>query len=248
MLKLKNSPLSRNSYKEMIASTNKRNKWDTDSIKIKFIEVHGYRYDYSKFVYSGIDNKSTVICSIHGEFRITAYDHTKRGCSTCGKIISILKRTKTTSTFINQAKNLHKDLIYDKTNYVRGDIEVCITCPQHGDYFYVPTLHLLGNRGCKVCEKETYRIAFLKRTKTHEQFLIDAFNIHGDEYDYLESYVNCTTHMKMRHKKCNRIFRRTPNLHLKETGCRSCKAGEAGGAARRDQRSRPAEAGDGPLG
>ena len=48
---------------------------------------HNSRFDYSKTVYTGYKNNLTIICSVHGEFETTPYQHlrNKAGCSECGK-------------------------------------------------------------------------------------------------------------------------------------------------------------------
>lgn len=49
----------------------------------KAIEVHGDNYNYSKFVVSGVDNKSIIICNkCRKEFLMSPYDHVSnnRGC------------------------------------------------------------------------------------------------------------------------------------------------------------------------
>lgn len=50
----------------------------------KFQQVHGDRYDYSKFEYHGATIKSVFICKIHGEFTQLPYSHLAcTGCPKC---------------------------------------------------------------------------------------------------------------------------------------------------------------------
>lgn len=59
-------------------------KYNIDDIIKKFKQIHGNYFDYSKFVYNGILEKSTIICPIHGGFEMSAHDHIKgHGCPTC---------------------------------------------------------------------------------------------------------------------------------------------------------------------
>ena len=61
-------------------------KYTTESIIEKFKTVNGDYYDYSKFVYTGIFNKSIVICPKHGIFETTPHDHLKgHGCPMCNQ-------------------------------------------------------------------------------------------------------------------------------------------------------------------
>ena len=56
---------------------------------LRAIEIHGDRYDYSKFDYQGDNYKATVICKSHGEFDIIPSNHFKgNGCSKCINIYS----------------------------------------------------------------------------------------------------------------------------------------------------------------
>lgn len=46
--------------------------------------IHEGRYSYERFEYSGALSKSTITCSIHGDFRQTVSDHRcGRGCAEC---------------------------------------------------------------------------------------------------------------------------------------------------------------------
>jgi len=40
----------------------------TEEFIKKAKKVHGDKYDYSKSVYTGYNNKITIICPIHGEY------------------------------------------------------------------------------------------------------------------------------------------------------------------------------------
>ena len=61
-------------------------KYNTDDIIKKFKKIHGDYFDYSKFVYNGIFEKSTIICPIHGEFEMSAHEHIKgHGCPVCNQ-------------------------------------------------------------------------------------------------------------------------------------------------------------------
>lgn len=61
-------------------------KYSTNDIIERFKKVHGNYFDYSKFIYAGIINKSTIICPKHGEFETTPHDHLKgHGCPKCNQ-------------------------------------------------------------------------------------------------------------------------------------------------------------------
>lgn len=122
----------------------------------------------------------------------------------------------TTEEFIEKSKKIHGEkYTYNKTKYKNYDTKVSICCPKHGMFYQVPSSHLRGN-GCPKCSKE-------KQKKTKEQFIIQAQEIHGDNYDYSNIfYIDTKTKIKIKCKKCNNIFNQSPGQHLKGCGCPNC--------------------------
>lgn len=54
----------------------------------RFIAIHGDKYDYSKFTYLRMKDKSIIICAKHGEFFQHADSHLRgKGCPICAKLI-----------------------------------------------------------------------------------------------------------------------------------------------------------------
>lgn len=71
---------------------------------------YDYKFDYSKFIYTNIDSKSTIICPTHGEFEQTPYQHLtfKYGCNKCAIDINS-----------NKCRKLPKELAKLKKNFSR---------------------------------------------------------------------------------------------------------------------------------
>jgi DNA-directed RNA polymerase subunit M/transcription elongation factor TFIIS len=68
-------------------STSRKN--DVQDVINTFKEIHGNKYDYSKFEYINFYTPSTIICNKHGEFQQNTYNHSKgHGCPKCGNLIS----------------------------------------------------------------------------------------------------------------------------------------------------------------
>lgn len=112
-------------------------------------EKHGDKYDYSKVVYQGKDKKVLIICPIHGEFLQEANSHMRGiGCPVCsreGRKKPRLNTRKTTEQFIEDARKVHGNKYdYFKTEYVDWATKVCITCPEHGDFYIRPSHHTEG--------------------------------------------------------------------------------------------------------
>ena len=174
--------------------------------------IHGDRYDYSKVIYKNCDTKVCIICPEHGEFWQTPYHHVNRhqGCPKCNP-----KKKIITIDFINKSKKIHGDKYdYSKVNneYKNITTKVCIICPEHGEFWQQPNVHLLGC-GCPKCvNKNITTVDFINKSK----------QIHGDKYDYSKvEYIDSIT------KVCiicpeHGEFWQTPNTHLNGSGCPKC--------------------------
>ena len=178
--------------------------------------VHGDKYDYSKVEYVSSDKKVCIICPKHGEFWQVPNSHLQgRGCPVCGAETRRESRTKTTYDFITKAREIHGDKYdYSKVEYKGANVDVCIICPEHGEFWQRPTNHLTG-KGCPKCAGRT--------TLTREDFIAKAREVHGsNKYDYSKvEYVNAKT------KVCiicpeHGEFWQLPDHHLKGAECPKC--------------------------
>ena len=135
--------------------------------------MHGNKYDYSETVYSAAAKIVKIICPLHGEFYMTANNHLRgQGCPKCAGNIKL-----TTEEFINKAKDVHGDKYdYSKVEYINRRTEVCIICPECGEFQQTPHSHLAGN-GCPKCKGWVFNT---------EDFIDKAKKVHSDKYDYSE--------------------------------------------------------------
>lgn len=125
----------------------------------------------------------------------------------------------TNEEFNYRVKLIYGDL-YDctQTSYVDSKEKVTIFCKKHG-YFSQCASKVLEGHGCQRCGYEKVQ---KKRSKSTEQFIIDAKKIHGERYDYSKvDYVNnkskvciiCPEHGE---------FWQAPGEHLKGHKCNKC--------------------------
>lgn len=92
-----------------------------------------------------------------------------------------MPKHKTNEEFIKEAIIKHNGKYsYKKTNYIKNNIKVCITCPIHGDFWQTPTNHLSGH-GCPECMKDLLHNIKLKKLET---YINEANKIHNNKYDY----------------------------------------------------------------
>ena len=179
--------------------------------------IHDNKYDYSLVDYVKSSIKIKIICPIHGEFEQKPTHHLSgNGCHKCaGDKTKILKQSNT-EEFIIKADKIHENNYdYSLVNYKNAHTKIKIICPEHGEFEQQPNNHLSGH-GCSKC------VGLNK--KTNEQFIIDAKNIHSDNYDYsLVDYKNNCTKVKI---ICpvHGEFEQIPKDHLSGHGCPKCKA------------------------
>ena len=174
----------------------------------QFIEearaIHGDTYDYSKTVYKGCKEKTTIICRIHGEFEQDPSTHLQgKGCPE--------NHRKSTEQFIEQAIAVHgRYYDYSKVVYVNSTTPVIIICPEHGEFSQTPDSHL-ANHGCRK-NHMMLRSEFIRRCTEK----------HNSKYDYslvvylaVRFYIDiiCPIHGK---------FTQKAQAHLNGHGCWKC--------------------------
>jgi len=182
------------------------NELKTEIWKARLKEAHP-EYDYSKFIYTGTGNKSTITCPLHGDFEQTPGHHA-RG-SKCPSIIA-----KDIPTFVSKASKVHGGKYgYTRTSYTKGSPKVVITCPTHGDFEQNLYTHLNGF-GCAKC--------YGNNTSDTKAFIKEASRVHNNKYVYTKSeytgskkhlIVTCPTHGD---------FLSQPYHHLDLVGCPKC--------------------------
>ena len=186
--------------------------------------IHGGKYDYSLINYTGSKNKVLIKCNICGSiFEQTPSNHLygKHGCPNCRSLSLATKRSKSTETFIQEARVVHGNKYdYSSVKYTNNKTKVKIKCNTCGNIFLQkPNSHLSGI-GCPVCG---HKKAHEKTTKTTEQFIHEAQEIHGQAYDYsLVEYVDNRKHVCIRCNICGNTFYQAPLNHLHGQGCPKC--------------------------
>jgi len=127
-------------------------KKNTEQFVKEAIAKWGDKYDYSITEYNGKLNKLKYICKTHGIIEQMPYRHIRCGCPFCnGRGISHHSKT----SFVNIANKIHENKYdYSKTNFLRMNDVITITCPQHGDFEQRAGNHIHLQNGCPQCAKE----------------------------------------------------------------------------------------------
>ena len=129
-------------------------------------------------------------------------------------------RALTTKQFIARAIKVHGcKFDYSKVYYVNARTEVHIICNEHGSFYQLPGVHLMGH-GCPRCGIDISR-KDLRKTKS--KFIQDAFQVHGGSYDYSKvEYINNYTKVKITCSK-HGTFMQRPYDHINhKNGCPKC--------------------------
>ena len=194
---------------------------NTEKFISSFKELYGDKLDLSKFVYTKSNQRSTVICHIHGEFQSTPNSLLMgRGCPTCGNINKKVKQTISEQVFNERMKKIYGDsLTYDFSNYSNFGEKMEFVCSKHGSFEALP-LNVLHGHGCPICGREK---CSKSRTMKFEEVLRRFKEVHGDTYTYDESTYK-TSRKKMRiicpkHGE----FWQIPMNHWGGQGCPVCK-------------------------
>lgn len=126
---------------------------------------------------------------------------------------------KPQGTFVKQIQQKYGDRYTVLGKYTGNHYPVKVRCNVCGHVWSPKPTNLLAGRACPVCgNKRTYR----KLTKSNEQFIADVAAQVGNEYTFLDPYVNKRTKIRVRHNKCDTIYTVAPENFLKGRRCPYC--------------------------
>lgn len=182
--------------------------------------LHPGQFDYSLSVYTASHDRLKIICNECADiFEQTPSNHLSgKGCANCKGVIK-----RTNEDFIQEAIEVHGEdrYCYSLVDYKDSKTNVKILCNECDHLFeQAPQSHINRKCGCPICAIWNNAA---KRTKTVEQFISDAVQVFGDDYDFQETkYLTCELKVKITCKKCNTKFEQSPISFLKGRGCKKC--------------------------
>lgn len=184
-------------------------------------------YDYSEVQYINSKTKIRIKCNEHGWFEKKPADLLiGKGCGTCGRLISGLKR-RSSNIKLRYSKN-HEEEYYEPV-FTDGTLQknMLVFCNICGQQFNMLKNNFLCGRGCPNCRDLILRN---QRIFSKEQFVEKSERIHGKIFDYskvdykgkdIEVLIGCPI--------CGKYFYQKPEVHWKGHGCSFCNmsAGES---------------------
>jgi hypothetical protein len=189
----------------------------------KIIEKHGIEaFNFDNF--TEYKNNSTPIiigCNrCKEDFSITpASLFAGHGCEDCSYID---RRTNKNDFILESKEKFGNKFDYTFTNYTIERNKVIIKCNDCNDIFDVRAASHLHNiyGGCQTCyEKDAGRHLL----KTQEQFLVEAYAVHKNKYDYsLSIYIGGKNSIIIKCNTCNDLFQQRASIHLEGHNCPLC--------------------------
>lgn len=125
-------------------------------------DIHGDTYDYSLVEYIDNSTNVTLICKIHGYFKIQPSNHLyfeNYGCKSCGYERTRDKNRLSHDVFIKRVNMVYGDLYdYSKSVYQGYYTPLIIICKKHGEFEIEPCYHFKG-AGCYSCNNQSSKPA-----------------------------------------------------------------------------------------
>ena len=123
---------------------------------------------------------------------------------------------KTDTQFKQEVFELVKDEYTFLDSYANNKTKLRVKHNECQNIYKVTPYDFLSGHRCPYC--------YGNHKKTDAQFKQEVKNLVGDEYTFLESYVNNHTKIKVKHNKCDHVYKVAPIVFLRGTQCPYCSA------------------------
>ena len=204
-------------------------KWQAKNLKeAHFLEKLQSRYpdmyDTHLVDFNDKDNKVTLICPVHGEFRINARQlfgdkrHKPHGCWQCAGMEDPDTRPApmTADEFFQRMHQLYDatELDFLTAEFNGKDKNVTAYCRKHGPITHTVSYWLEG-KGCDYCNGKFYPPDFMRLAREK----------HGDKYQYrgVKNIKSAQSYIKIHCDNPDHHWhRQRVDLHLQGFGCVEC--------------------------
>ena len=131
-----------------------------------------------------------------------------------GKGKLIMTKRKTDEEFKQEVFSLVKDEFTFLDNYVNNKTKLRVKHNKCGNTYEVYPNNFLRGHGCPYCSGN--------HKKNDIQFQHEINFLVGNEYTFLDKYVNAMTKLRVKHNKCGNIYEVTPSKFLSGRRCPYC--------------------------
>ena len=125
-----------------------------------------------------------------------------------------MARRKTNEQFKKEIFDLVGDEYTFLDSYVNTHTKLRVKHNKCGNIYKVQPSHFSRGSRCPFCSG--------KAKKTDAEFKQEVYNLVGDEYTFLDSYVNAKTKLRVKHNKCGNVYEVQPYSFLQGKRCPKC--------------------------
>ncbi len=113
------------------------------------------------------------------------------------------------------------DLVGNEYNflepYTNNYTKIKVRHNKCGNTYKVAPYHFLNGIRCHICSSKAQR-------KLNTQFKKEVYDLVGNEYTFLDSYVNTRTKIRVKHNMCGNIYKVKPTAFINGSRCPYCNS------------------------
>lgn len=125
-----------------------------------------------------------------------------------------MTRRKTDADFKQEVFDLVGDEYVFLDTYVNTNTKIKVKHNKCGNIYEVAPVKFLLGRRCPYC--------FGIHKKSNKQFKREVYDLVGNEYTFLDAYVNARTKLRVKHNNCGNVYKVKPNNFLNGSRCPYC--------------------------
>ena len=125
-----------------------------------------------------------------------------------------MPRRKTDAQFKKEVYDLVGDEYTFLESYVKSSVKIKVKHNKCGNTYEVKPNDFLNGKRCPYC--------FGNIKKTDTKFKKEVHDLVGDEYTFLDPYVNSKVKLKVKHNTCGNVYEVTPSHFLSGSRCPFC--------------------------
>jgi len=181
-----------------------------------FLEKVSHNVDYEYFINNDVIKSHdliTIKCKEHNTiFEQKVYVHLagSTGCKYCSLNKIKSKNKLKVEEFIKRSNKIHKNYYdYSKVVFIDTKTKVNVVCPEHGDFYPIPSNHMNGSK----CPKCAFIIKNDNQKLKFDEFIKRASKLFNNKYNYIDDNFDYKKNMKCECKK-HGIFNLNPERHI----------------------------------
>ncbi len=192
----------------------------TNELRLLLKEKYGKQYSLSNVWFGYVINLTCTICGFSRNVHSGRLNVSETRCPLCE---SGLIYSQDTNMFLYRLFYRFPELKdkgdFSKFVFVNRKVNGTVTCDE-GHTFEISPLSMYSGQWCRACG---YIRSGQSQWGTYEEFVVKAYDIHGDLYNYrLSNFKNGSTKIEIICNRCGEHFWQKPSGHLLGRGCNTC--------------------------